>query len=118
MDAPPVGRHLLSELSQCKRVTTVSKHILQELVMQLLLEHCLTPLGTFLYEFEGGGITAFFGLAESHIAVHSWPEFAYVTLEVYVCNHTKDNAVSAQQIHTALVAFFEPEQIRTTDLYR
>lgn len=118
MDAPPVGRHLLSELYQCKRVTTVNKSILQERVTQLLLEHRLTLMGTFIHEFEGGGMTALFGLAESHIAVHSWPEFAYVTLEVYVCNHTKDNVVSAQHLHTALVALFEPEQIRTTDLYR
>lgn len=118
MSAPPVGRHILSELSQCKQATTLNKDTLQELVTRLLQEHCLTQLGTFIHEFEGGGITALFGLAESHIALHSWPEFAYVTLEVYVCNHARDNAASAQQVHTALVAFFEPEQIMTRELYR
>ena len=118
MSVPPMGRHMLSELYQCRRVATVNKPTLQELVTQLLLEHHLTLLGTFIYEFEGGGITALFGLAESHIAIHSWPELAYVTLEVYVCNHTKDNTASAQEAHAALVALFEPERVRTTDLYR
>src|SRR5215469_10179384 len=118
MALPPVGLHIISELYECKRVNDVDRKTLDRVVSRLLLEYQLTKLGTFIHEFEGGGITALFGLAESHIAVHTWPELTYVTLEVYVCNHTKDNTASAQQLHMALLAFFEPERYETRNLNR
>ena len=30
-------------------------------------------------------------LAESHLAIHTWPEMGSVTVDVYVCNFTTDN---------------------------
>ena len=41
------------------------------------------------------GITGVVLLAESHLAVHTWPELGAVTLDVYVCNIGADNSARA-----------------------
>ena len=57
-------------------------------------------------------------MAESHLAVHTWPEIAAVTLDVYVCNLGSDNSAKAHALLAALVDAFEPEQVEQHTLQR
>jgi len=113
-----VGLHILSELYACERLYKYDKQILSAKVSQLIRDCHLTELGSLYHEFEGGGITAIIALAESHIAIHTWPERAYVTLEVFVCNYTQDNTGAAHQIHDSLVEMLAPGRIETRALER
>lgn len=54
------------------------------------------------------GITGVVLLAESHCAVHTWPEKQAVTLDVYVCNFGADNSAKARHLAAALIAAFAP----------
>ena len=47
-------------------------------------------------------------LAESHLAIHTWPEMGSVTVDVYVCNYTTDNTAKAQSLFRALEARLLP----------
>ena len=58
---------------------------------------------------EAGGITGTLLLAESHLAIHTWPERNGVTLDVYVCNFTDDNTDRAEQLFAALMLAFRPK---------
>ena len=58
---------------------------------------------------EPGGITGTILLAESHLAIHTWPERSGVTLDVYVCNFTDDNTGRAEQLFEALMLAFRPK---------
>jgi spermidine synthase len=49
-------------------------------------------------------------LAESHLAIHTWPELESVTLDVYVCNYTQDNTAKARQVVQDLKELFAPEE--------
>jgi spermidine synthase len=62
-------------------------------------------------DFDGqpGGITGAVLLAESHLALHTWPERRGVTLDVYVCNFTDDNSGKAQQLFDELMVAFRPK---------
>ena len=57
-----------------------------------------------------GGVTATVLLAESHLCVHTWPETASVTLDVYVCNFGGDHSAKAHALMAALRALFQPRQ--------
>ena len=52
------------------------------------------------------GITGVVLLAESHLAVHTWPELGAVTLDVYVCNHGADNTARANALLAHLLDAF------------
>jgi spermidine synthase len=57
---------------------------------------------------QPGGVTGTVLLAESHIALHTWPETASVTLDVYVCNFMQDNSGKAEDLMRELVRQFHP----------
>jgi spermidine synthase len=61
------------------------------------------------WQGEPGGITGAVLLAESHLAIHTWPERRGVTLDVYVCNFTADNEGKAHQLFDALMLAFRPK---------
>src|SRR5512134_1267310 len=61
------------------------------------------------WQGQPGGITGTLLLAESHLAIHTWPERRGVTLDVYVCNFTGDNTTKAQQVFDALMLAFRPK---------
>lgn len=43
------------------------------------------PLQVSIYKFEPQGITGVILLAESHIAVHTWPEIGYIAVDIFTC---------------------------------
>jgi len=57
-------------------------------------------------------------LAESHIAIHTWPEAGFVTVDVYVCNYTTDNAAKAEQVFAELKAALKPQRTRYQAIHR
>lgn len=83
----------------------------------------LTVVGEAFHRFPDadkqlGGVTGTLLLAESHVALHTWPEFSVVTLDVYVCNYSADNSVRAEQLMDALLRLFQPAAVRRQQLLR
>ena len=82
----------------------------------------LTPVGELFHRFTplvpGGpaGLTGVVLLAESHLAVHTWPERGAVTLDVYVCNAGADHSGRAEQALAALIAGFALPSVVTSKL--
>jgi S-adenosylmethionine decarboxylase len=67
---------------------------------------------------EQGGITGVVLLAESHLAIHTWPELGGVTLDVYVCNYGADNSAKAEALMAALITAFAPTVVNRQSLNR
>ncbi len=44
-----------------------------------------TPLKIAVHKFNPQGITGVVLLAESHISLHSWPEFNYLAVDIFTC---------------------------------
>ncbi len=53
-------------------------------------------------ESRACGITDVVLLAESHLAVHTWPEIGAVTLDVYACHLGQVNSAKAEALKAAL----------------
>jgi S-adenosylmethionine decarboxylase len=44
-----------------------------------------TPLRSAVYKFPVQGVTGVILLAESHIALHTWPECNYMAVDIFTC---------------------------------
>ena len=87
----------------------------------------LQPVGELFHRFAPApgaapgapvGITGVVLLAESHLAVHTWPEIEAVTLDVYVCNLGTDNSGRAHALLGALIEAFAPGRVERHALVR
>lgn len=119
------GLHLTADLYQCNcsRELLIDADRLAELCRRHTLGVGLTLVDekwhTFPdYQGQPGGVTGMLLLAESHLAVHTWPERAGVTLDVYVCNFSADNSDKAERLMAALLADLQPGHSLTNHLQR
>jgi S-adenosylmethionine decarboxylase len=78
----------------------------------------LTIVGERFHQFEPQGVTGAVILAESHLAIHTWPELGAVTIDVYVCNFTTDNTDKAERVFAALKARFGPTRTSFQAIHR
>lgn len=80
-----LGMHCLLELYRCPaELLDDATHV--ERVLRRAAERAeATWLGKVSHRFEPHGVTALGLLAESHIAVHTWPERGYAAADVFTC---------------------------------
>lgn len=119
------GLHLTADLSHCQCASTWLTDATP------LLARCvhevdaagLQAVNQLAHSFPAtdhgpGGVTATVLLAESHLCVHTWPEQAGVTVDVYVCNFGADHSAKAHALMDALIALFAPQQVLRQALQR
>lgn len=105
------GLHILAEFAgcQCKPSLLEDASSLRKLCVEAIENVGLTIVGELFYTFKGaGGVTGTVLLAESHLAVHTWPELLGVTLDAYVCNLSEDNSAKAEALVKQLEQAFTP----------
>mgnify|MGYP003575285917 CR=1 FL=1 len=115
------GLHLTADLRDCAapRNALTDVDALRAACLAAVEAVGLTPVGTLFHHFGGdGGATGVVLLAESHLAVHTWPELDAVTLDVYVCNFGVDNTPRAHALMDRLLAHFAPAQANRHALHR
>lgn len=106
------GLHVVANLYRCRgnaRYLTDAA-ALRQFCHDSINRAGLTILGDLFHQFDGGGVTGTVVLAESHLAIHTWPELQSVTLDVYVCNYTQDNSAKARQVVIDLMDLYGPEE--------
>jgi spermidine synthase/S-adenosylmethionine decarboxylase len=118
------GLHLIAELHDCRCEPSLLRSVdaLRELCLAVCSAPGLTPVGQIFHQFgsdaQPAGATGAVILAESHLAVHTWPELNTVTLDLYVCNFSQDNSMAACAACEQLVAAFAPKWMERREVKR
>ncbi len=109
------GLHLIADLHDCCCPSgfLLDAPGLEAFCVDACQRHGLTVVGRLFHAFrnhsgEAAGVTGTVVLAESHLAVHTWPEIRGVTLDVYVCNFSGDNSARAHALFAEVIAAFAP----------
>lgn len=115
---PVTGTHILSELvlEDLSKLTDMKSF--QDYLENTLTNLNVVILGGVYHQFPGGGYTSLVGLAESHISIHTWPDIKYLTLDIYLCDYTRDNKELTKKIHQQLISYFNPQKNNTRVIYR
>lgn len=119
------GLHIIADLYGCRnREMLASSAKLREICVAACTDVGLTVLGDHFYQFAGldatqvGGATGAVVFAESHLAVHTWPERDGATLDVYVCNVSCDNRDKAEKLYAMLCEGLQPQDILVERVWR
>jgi len=104
MDA--LARHLLAEYYGCDPAQLDDPRLLAPLLEAAVEAGRATVIRTLLHRFGPQGVSGVVILAESHLAVHTWPEHAFATVEILVCGDGPDPEAS----HRFLLERLRPER--------
>jgi S-adenosylmethionine decarboxylase proenzyme len=114
------GIHLLGEWYGCPASTPemTRAETLRALCLRLSEASGMTIVGDRFFQFEPQGVTGTVLLAESHLAIHTWPEHGFVTIDVYVCNYTTDNTAKAERLFRSMQEVLTPQHTRFQSIHR
>ena len=106
-------RELLIDLYGCKG-NLDSAQSLANILVKAADEMGSTIVKTVQHKFSPTGITVILILAETHISIHTWPEYNYAALDIFICNEEIDPKEGWQIVKAAL----KPTSFKTHELTR
>jgi S-adenosylmethionine decarboxylase len=117
------GLHIVLDLHGCPDSPPLrDARALATACRQAVAEAELEAVAEVFHQFgtaeHPAGATGAVVLAESHVAVHTWPELSAVTLDIYVCNFSRDNEGRAEDLCRRLIALFAPQRCERQTLQR
>jgi S-adenosylmethionine decarboxylase len=80
-----LGTHLLVELRECNEELLDDVKKVKEMMVSAAKEAKATVIGAHFHRFSPHGISGVVVIAESHLSIHTWPEYGYAAVDVFTC---------------------------------
>lgn len=109
-----LGRHLLLELFDCDIHAINSLEAVKGALIEAAKRAQATIVDVVFHEFNPFGISGVVVIAESHLSIHTWPEYRYAALDIFSCGETLQPELAA----TYLVEQFGAERASVVELQR
>ena len=111
-----LGRHIILELHGVDSKLLNDKEFLEKLFVRAAKEAGGTVLSSYFHEFNPHGVTGIVAIAESHLSIHTWPEFGYAAVDIFTCRGIDPNkaadiiieALKPERYFTLFVSRGEP----------
>jgi len=109
-----LGTHLLLDLRQCNPDLLNDLQYIKQAMMRAATEAGAAVLGENFHKFDPLGVTGIIAIAESHLAIHTWPEHGYAAVDIFTCG----NSFGYQNAAQLIIERLECAEHRTTELKR
>lgn len=112
------GLHKLVTLEVEQEEKLISSENFITFSEDLIVKYNLEKVGITIHNFENESFTIAICLKESHICIHTWPEFRQLTLDVYLCNYLQDNTEKVKEITAAYIDYFDAKVLKNFEINR
>lgn len=93
-----LGTHLLVELRDCNHEILKSLEKVRSALVSAAKEAKATIVDISFHEFNPFGISGVVVIAESHLTIHTWPEYDYAAVDIFTCGDTIKPEVAASYL--------------------
>jgi spermidine synthase len=113
MASRTVGSHVLADISGSTSSLLNDGPQLEQLLVHAAQAVGATVLSRHHHAFAPHGVTAVVVLAESHISIHTWPEWGGATLDAYTCG-----PVDSERLVDIIIEDLAPTNVRRATVPR
>jgi spermidine synthase len=85
-----LGQHFLIEYHGCNPEILDNLDLVKDIMISAAKYSGATILNTFLHKFSPQGVSGVVVIAESHLAIHTWPEYKYAAVDIFTCGTNVD----------------------------
>jgi len=99
-----IGKHVFGNLYDIDPKILNDKDFLHSVVLEAVKIANMTLVESKSWSFGGkkGGVSVIALVEESHIALHTWSEYNYATLDVYTCGENSNPQAAFEYIVSQL----------------
>ncbi len=98
----PFARHTLLEFHGCDPALLRNAEALKPCLLEAVREGRGTIVTDFFHNFSPYGVSGVIVIAESHVAIHTWPEHGFAAVDIFSCSELLDQDAIAKLIGAAL----------------
>ena len=91
-----LGIHVMVELKECNPSLLDDLPYIREAMTQAADAAGATIIGESFHQFNPQGVTGILAISESHLCIHTWPEYGYAAADVFTCGETFDASKAAR----------------------
>ena len=111
------GKHIIMDASGCSPETLNDLEALKQILVDAAEKANATVLNVAFHHFTPQGVSGVVVISESHLSIHTWPEYGYAALDFYTCGDADPKIaceyvaekIGAKHIHTTEIARGEEE---------
>ena len=93
-----LGIHLLLDLRGCNSTRLDDLPFVRDTLVRAAEETGATVIDHIFHQFSPQGVTGVVAIAESHLCIHTWPEYGYAAADIFTCGTGFDAAAAANLI--------------------
>ena len=109
-----LGTHLLVELRECNaKILSNLKEVQTALINAAKIAEA-TIVEVAFHEFNPFGISGMVIIAESHLSIHTWPEYKYAAVDIFTCGNT----IKPEKAVSYLIEKFQSKNPSVVELKR
>jgi S-adenosylmethionine decarboxylase len=109
-----LGRHLLLELFDCDLDAINNVEAVKGALIEAAKRAQATIVDVVFHEFNPFGVSGVVVIAESHLSIHTWPEYRYAAVDIFSCGEILQPEVAASY----LVEQFGAERTSVIEMQR
>lgn len=95
MKNPYLGYQKTIDFYNCDSHIINDCNIIESILLEAARIMELTVVKTTIHSFSPIGVSGVVVIQESHIAIHTWPEYNYVAIDIFTCSpeHSLDEGI-------------------------
>ncbi|NLS44308.1 MAG: S-adenosylmethionine decarboxylase proenzyme [Firmicutes bacterium] len=93
-----LGCHILIEACDCDPGILNNIEAVKETMINAALQAGAEVCNVAFHKFSPQGVSGVVVISESHLSVHTWPEFGYAAIDVFTCGDTVDPLTAVEHI--------------------
>jgi len=85
-----LGIQLMVEMYGCDKSLLDDQSFIEKSMLIAAKKANATVVQQYFHQFSPYGISGTVVIAESHINIHTWPEYSYAAVDIFTCGDTLD----------------------------
>jgi spermidine synthase len=99
-----LGRHILVEFVGCSAEVLNDVDIIEKGMVDAARNASATVINSTFHHFSPFGVSGVVVIQESHLAIHTWPEYQYAAVDLFTCGDTVDPWISFDHLQKVFQA--------------
>lgn len=99
-----LGKHILAEFYGCDFTSINDEAFIEELFLRVAKDAGATIVNWNFHKFSPHGVSGAVVIAESHLTIHTWPEYGYCAVDIFTCGDRINNKLCLKELEAGLSA--------------